>query len=101
MNKPVTVLIAIALLSGPAFGQVRPQDCRPIFPVMDKLAEAAPPLQDVVAERAPPIATAARKGLFGLPLLLPLLAGAGGIAVLASDDDDDGGNGGGGPVSPA
>ena len=99
MNKPVTVLIGIAVLSGPAFGQVRPQDCRPIFPVMDKLAEAAP-LPDVIAERAPPIATAARKGFFGLPLLLPLLAGAGGVAVLASDDDDDGGSVGE-PVSPA
>jgi len=95
MNKPVSLLVGIAVLSGPAFAQVRPQDCRPIFPVMDKLAEAAP-LPDVIAERAPPIATAARKGFFGLPLLLPLLAGAGGIVALASDDD----GGGGGNVSP-
>lgn len=94
MKKALTALIGVSLISTPAMGQVRPQDCRPALPVLDDVA-AVPPA-DVIAEPIAP-AAAARRGFFGLPLLLPLLAAAGGIAAFA-------GGGGGGdeiPVSPA
>lgn len=94
MRKTVAVLIGISLFGTPAVGQVRPQDCRPTFPVVDQVM-AVP--QDVIAEPVAPVAAASRRGLFGLPLLLPLLALAGGAIILASD----GGGGGGIVVSPA
>jgi hypothetical protein len=103
MRKPITLLVGIVMVASPALAQVRPQDCRPVLPVTDKLAEMAP-LPDVVADRAIPAAVAAKKGFFGLPFLLPLLAAGGGIAIAASDDGGGGGGGdddGGPPVSPA
>jgi hypothetical protein len=95
MKKIVAALIGISLISTPALGQVRPQDCLPVLPVADQVA-AVP--QDVIAEPAVPTA-AVRRGFFGLPFLLPLLA-AGGLAALIGGG---GGGGGGGntPVSPA
>ena len=97
MKRSVGVVLAISMFSTAAFAQVRPQDCQPVFPVVDKVATVLP--QDVVAQPAAP--TAVRKrGFFGLPFLLPALAGlGGGIIALA----DNGGGGGGGeppPVSP-
>lgn len=77
-------LTTAAMLATPAFGQVRPQDCRPMLPVTDDL----PPVADVVAEPAVPVA-AVRRGFFGLPFLLPLLAAGGGIIAATSGDDDD------------
>jgi hypothetical protein len=92
MRKLLGLLVGMAMLGTPALAQVRPQDCRPVLPVVDQSA-AIP--QDVVAERAVPASTAKRR-FFGLPFLLPLLAvGAGAVAL-------GGGGGGGGPtVSPA
>jgi hypothetical protein len=92
MKQILTALVGISLVSSPAFGQVRPQDCRPVLPVMDDVA-AVP--ADVVAEPVTPVA-AARRGFFGLPFLLPLLAAVGGIAAIASS-----GGGNNNPVSPA
>lgn len=93
MKKFVAALVGVAVLSTPALAQVRPQDCRPVLPVVDQAA-AVP--QDVVAERAIPAAVT-KRGFFGLPLLPLLLAGGG--CLLACG----GGNGGGEgePVSPA
>jgi hypothetical protein len=95
MKKGLTLLTGLALLASPAFGQVRPEDCRPVFPVLDKAAAAVP--QDVVTQPAGP-AIAAKKRFLGLPFLLPLLAAGGGCVVLCGGG---GNNNEGNPVSPA
>lgn len=92
MSKAITALVAASLISTPALGQVRPQDCRPMLPVVDDVAAVVQP--DVVANPAAPAAVA-RRGFFGLPFLLPLLALAGGAAAIATTGGDDD------PVSPA
>lgn len=92
MKKLLAGFIGVSLVSTPAMGQVRPQDCRPVLPVMDQVAAA-----DVIAEPAAPVALA-RRGFFGLPFLLPLLAALGGIAAIGGGDGGEGG--GGNPVSP-
>lgn len=92
MGKAITALVAASLIGTPAFSQVRPQDCRPMLPVVDDVAAVVQP--DVVANPAAPAAVA-RRGFFGLPFLLPLLALAGGAAVLAGGGSDNN------PVSPA
>lgn len=84
MKKVLVLLATAAMVATPALGQVRPQDCRPMLPVMDDL----PPIADVVAEPAVPVA-AVQRGFFGLPFLLPLLAAGGGIIAATSGGDDD------------
>ena len=94
MKKALIAIVGASMLATPAFAQVRPQDCRPMLPLMDDL----PPVADVIAEPAIPVA-AVQRGFFGLPFLLPLLAVGGGLIAVATD-----GNGGGNtpdPVSPA
>ena len=91
MKKGLTLLTGLALVASPAFGQVRPEDCRPVLPVLDKAAAAVP--QDVVTEPAGP-AVAAKKRFFGLPFLLPLLAAGGGCVIFC------GGNNNGTPDTP-
>jgi hypothetical protein len=93
MRKPISLAVGLALLATPAFAQVRPQDCRPVLPVVDRVAAAVP--QDVVTEPASPTVAAKRRFL-GLPFLLPALLAAGGVAALAG-----GGNDGPSNVSPA
>ena len=85
MKKGLTLLTGMALLASPAFGQVRPEDCRPVLPVLDKAAAAVP--QDVVTEPAGP-AVAAKKRFLGLPFLLPLLAGGGACVVFCSNGNN-------------
>jgi len=92
MRNALAMLVGIAVVATPAIAQVRPQNCQPVFPVVDKVASVLP--QDVVAEPAAPLAEAKRRFL-GLPLLLPALAGLGGVAALIDDD------GGSRNVSPA
>ena len=95
MRKSFIVSAALALLSAQAAAQVRPEDCRPVFPVADVSPVAAVP-NDVVAQQAVP-EVAAKRRFLGLPFLLPLLGGGGLIALF-------GGNGGHNnppPVSPA
>jgi hypothetical protein len=94
MKNALAMLVGIAVVATPAIAQVRPQNCQPVFPIVDKVASVLP--QDVVAEPAAPLAEAKRRFL-GLPLLLPALAGLGGVAALVGDDDD----GGNQNVSPA
>lgn len=88
MLKLVAVFTSVAVVSTSALGQVRPEDCRPVFPVVDQVAQVP---QDIVADRAIP-AAAKRRGFFGLPLLPLLLAGAGGFAAIAGVGGGDDGN---------
>jgi hypothetical protein len=76
---PVTVSAALA--------QMTPENCRPIFPFADDLAQVQPIQNDVLAERALPVAES-RRSIFGLPLLPFLLASGVGVAALADDDDN-------------
>jgi hypothetical protein len=94
MKRTLALLTGAAVLATPAIAQVRPENCQPVFPVVDKVASVLP--QDVMAEPAAPAAVAKRRFL-GLPLLLPALAGLGGVAALVGGDDD----GGSQNVSPA
>lgn len=87
MKRALIVMLGASMLATPAFAQVRPQDCRPMLPLMDDL----PPVADVIAEPAVPVA-AVQRGFFGLPFLFPLLA-AGGLVVATE-------GGGGGPPDP-
>jgi hypothetical protein len=96
MKKGLTLLTGLALLASPAFGQVRPEDCRPVLPVLDKAAAAVP--QDVVTQPAGP-AIAAKKRFLGLPFLLPFLAAGGGCVVLCGGSNHNDSTPP--PVSPA
>ena len=89
-KQALVAMLSVSMLASPAIGQVRPQDCRPMLPLMDDL----PPVADIFAEPAVPVAAASR-GFFGLPFLLPLLAAGGGLVAISTDDDDND------PVSPA
>jgi hypothetical protein len=82
MRKPLFLISTIALLGTPAFAQVRPENCQPVLPVVDRVASVLP--QDVVTQPASPVAAVAKKRFLGLPLLLPALLGAGGIGALAA-----------------
>jgi hypothetical protein len=83
MNRLVFVSAALLALGTQAAAQVRPQDCRPVFPVPDDVVAMIPP--DVVAVQAPPVAVASRR-FVGLPILIPLLFGAGLIAIVSHHD---------------
>ena len=85
MKTGLTLLTAMAVLASPAFGQIRPEDCRPVLPVLDKAAAAVP--QDVVTEPAGP-AVAAKKRFLGLPFLLPLLAGGGACIIFCGNNNN-------------
>lgn len=83
MFKLVAIVASAALVSTPVVAQALPENCRPVFPLTEELAQVP---GDVVADRAVP-AAAQRRGFFGLPLLpLLLLGAAGGVAVLADGD---------------
>jgi len=88
----------MALLASQAFGQIRPEDCRPVLPVLDKAAAAVP--QDVVTEPAGP-AVAAKKRFLGLPFLLPPLAGGGACVIFCGGNNNNGTPDTPPPTSPA
>lgn len=79
MKRFVFVCTALLALSAQATAQVRPQDCRPVFPIADDVVAMVPP--DVVAVQAPPVAVASR-GFVGWGILIPLIFGAGLIAII-------------------
>ena len=81
MRKPLVLAIAIAVLGTPAIAQVRPENCQPVLPVVDRVASVLP--QDVITQPASPT-TLAKKRFLGLPLLLPALAGLGGVVGVAA-----------------
>lgn len=83
MKRVGSALVALSILSMPAAAQVRPGDCRPILPVLDKAVEVIP--QNVVTPQAAPQVAAKRKFL-GLPFLLPIIAIGGGCAALCGGD---------------
>jgi hypothetical protein len=98
MKTGLTLLTGMALLASPAFGQIRPEDCRPVLPILDKAAAAVP--QDVVTEPAGP-AVAAKKRFLGLPFLLPLLAGGAGCVIFCGGNNNNGTPDTPPPTSPA
>lgn len=81
MKKSLAALFVIVAAT-PALAQVRPENCVPVFPLVDKVAAVLP--EDLTVPQATP-AAAAKKGFFGLPLLLPLLL-AGGVGGALLDD---------------
>jgi len=91
MKRVVLLMTGAALLATPALAQVRPDNCRPVFPLTDPVAAVLP--QDVIAQ---PAVAEARRRFLGLPFLLPGLLGVGGLTALLVDDDD----GDDEPVSP-
>lgn len=87
MLKLVAFVTSVALVSTPAMTQVVPENCRPVFPLTEELAQVP---GDVVADRALPVAER-RRGFVGFPLLPLLLlggAGVGGAALLDGDGDE-------------
>lgn len=83
MKRFVFASAALLALSAQATAQVRPQDCRPVFPIADDVVAMVPP--DVVAVQAAPVPVASR-GFVGLPILIPLIFGAGLIAIISHHD---------------
>jgi hypothetical protein len=79
MKKSILVSASLVLFSAQAVAQVRPQDCRPVFPVVDHVEAAVVP--DVVTEQAPPTVIERRR-FVGLPFLIPLVIGGGFIAII-------------------
>ena len=57
MKKFASVLLIGSILSVPAAAQVRPGDCRPVLPVLDKAVAVVP--QDVLVPQATPVVPAA------------------------------------------
>lgn len=80
MKKSFLVSASLILFSAQAVAQVRPQDCRPVFPVVDHVEAAVVP-NDVVAVQAPPTVVERRR-FVGLPFLIPLVIGGGFIAII-------------------
>lgn len=83
MKRFVFGAAALLALAGQATAQVRPADCRPVFPIADDVVSMVPP--DVVAVQATPVAVASRR-FVGLPILIPLIFGAGLIAIVSHHD---------------
>jgi hypothetical protein len=84
MGKLRLVLASLGLIAVGATAQVRPVDCRPVFPVVDQVAAVLP--QDVVTAQAAP-AVAAHRGFVGIPWLIPGLFGAGLVAIVTTHHD--------------
>ncbi len=84
MFKLVAVFTSLAVVSTPALTQVAPENCRPVFPLTEELAQVQ---GDVIADRAVPT-TETRRGFVGFPLLPLLLAGAGGLIAIGSGGED-------------
>lgn len=80
MKRFVFISAALLALGSQAAAQVRPADCRPVFPVADDVVSMVPP--DVVTVQAAPVMVASRR-FVGLPILIPLIFGAGLIAIIS------------------
>ena len=79
------IAASLALISVQATAQVRPGDCRPVFPVVDETAQIVPP--DVITEQAAPPVVAQRR-FAGLPFLIPGLFAAGLLILILSHGHD-------------
>lgn len=81
MRKLAFVSASLALVSAQAAAEVRPQDCRPVFPVVDQVAAVAP--TDVIAEPAQPQVVPGRR-FVGFPWLIPLIGLTGLIIIVTT-----------------
>lgn len=66
MNKILFAAASVALLGAQANAQIRPADCRPVFPVVDQVAEVIPPPAVV----PPPPVVEHRRSVVYVPLIL-------------------------------
>lgn len=83
MRKLALVSASLALVGAQAAAEVRPQDCRPVFPVVDQVAAAIPPEIAPVAPVAEAVAVPERR-YSALPFLLPLIGLVGIIVIVSS-----------------
>ena len=83
MKKLPFVTASVALIAAQASAQVRPADCRPVFPVVDQVAA----IPDVVTPQAAPPMVPARR-FVGIPWWIPGLFGAGLVTIIATHHDD-------------
>lgn len=90
MKKLFLVSASLALISAQAEAQVRPGDCRPVFPVVDRVAE----IPQVPVPLPPPAAVASH---FNAAWLLIPLAFATGLILITHDHHHHHNE----PVSPA
>jgi hypothetical protein len=91
MKKLFFVSASLVLLSTQAMAQVRPGDCRPVFPVVDQVAELPPPPAVVTP---PPVVQKRRYDAAWLAGGFVILAG---LIVITHDHNHHHNN----PVSPA
>lgn len=80
MKKILFASASLVLLGAQANAQVRPQDCRPVFPVVDEVAQIIPP-----PEVAPPPVMVEKRRL-GAAVFIPLVFVAGLIVVTRHHD---------------
>jgi hypothetical protein len=92
MKKLFFVSASLVLLSTQAMAQVRPGDCRPVFPVVDQVAELPPP--PAVVTPPPPVVQKRRYDAAWLAGGFVILAG---LIVITHDHNHHHNN----PVSPA
>lgn len=80
MNKILFASASLVLLGTQATAQIRPGDCRPVFPVVDQVAEVIPP-----PEVAPPPVMVERRRMNGV-VFVPLIFVAGLVVVTHHHD---------------
>lgn len=81
MRKLLFVAASLVMLGAQATAQIRPQDCRPVFPYVDEV----PPPADVVAVQAPPPMVAKRRFAGGM-LIIPAVFLAGLVIITRHRD---------------
>ncbi len=92
MKKFATLSAVLALMSTQAAADVRPADCRPVFPVVDEVTAVVP--TDVITAPAEPVPVAERS-FVGLPFLFGLIGIVGFIVIITHHSHHNK------PVSPA
>lgn len=79
MVKSIGIFAGLAVIGTSALAQVRPENCKPVFPLNE-------PVADLVADRAVPPQD---RGFLGLPIFPALVPLVGLIGLVGDEDDDD------------